>query len=307
MIFSRIFNSQKKRRKSETTFEHEISALRVSSDSDLFLNLPSEIHIYITRFLAWPTITNLRLTCSQLATTLTKESLSSIHQRCSARLLTIERETAAATRKAMRSDWDEIQLPCYRCHRWMNSGGDLSKSAFSRGKGTSSFGPGGIKAAERICIQCGIRSEFYPPGTKINLKGICYVCKKYGPTRKPPGPVTRSPLGRFQISAKAVERGWILDSWSYYFRCSGYCEDCLENDEIFHTAQKLAHERLWSKYEKGMKSGKGYRESKGKRIREERGIAEPDTSTQHELGHFCPVMKERRYCSCWKDIKHTIQ
>lgn len=293
------------------------------------LILPLELLDHILSYLPWPSLTTLRLTHSLFPHTLLPSSaLPTLHSTQQTLTYALEihhlRTTHGYTNPhytGFAQGWDlspftslSPTLPCYHCLQWLPSATDatLTTSAFSRGMAVGKRDLGQEKCRSRVCVTCGVRCGIYRPGGRVCHRPVCVKCGKLG-ERVPveswgyvgqPG-YARSYGGDGQGPESRLLNG--MEVRRYLF-----CADCVSAGKVPRTRVEFEHEKRWKRYEKGMERGKMYRLEKGRRLRAERGIAVIDE--QHEKRnehagdvlvavyqpkHVCPVMKEKRICTCW--------
>lgn len=289
------------------------------------IDLPSELLIYLIDFLDWPSITSLRSTSPRLRDLINQKTLLKQYSICAAALLI---EEYALLRKIEQEFWEAAEesfqgyhsssytsssldpdlrayeepykclhtkLPCYHCLRWLPSPTDEAKfateSMFSRGRSTGRFNLGGRDAMKRICIPCGMRTKLYPRGTRVKHSVVCARCG-----------VLAGPLEDWAWFWKDPKKTWQM---------SYYCRECLAVPSVVtQTLEQYRHEKMWRKYEDGMRQGKRYRLEKGARLRQERamtpglelaswGPVNNDEVDAKARKRYCAVMQEKRLChSC---------
>lgn len=281
-------------------------------------DLPHELQLHLLDFLDWQAVTSLRLASSCFANLIDIKALLKRHEQCTAALhqeeLNKERQlqieyweaaeqaflgyhsssyTSSSLDPDLRAYGERYgctysQLPCYRCLRWLPSTTDephfASKSCFSRGRSVRSFNLGGRDALKRNCIDCGIRSGMYPPGSKVKHNVVCKRCGKLG-----------EPAEAWTWRWSDPRKTW---------KVSIYCQTCCDHPDIVDlTIGMHMHEQRWKKYEDAMRRGKLYRLEKGQKLRAERGIVnrghEKLTPITIMAGQrYCITVKEMRFCKC---------
>lgn len=308
-------------------------------------DLPRDIHFCILDCLDWQSVKAIRLTSPIFASLVSKDQLEQKHSFCNDAL---HKEEIALTRRLEKEYWESAEqaflgyhsnyyyssshdpdldaiarastcssdiLPCYVCLRWLPSSTSTTKfatqSQFSRTRSTLAFDLGGKRARDRFCIACGFRRGLYVPGTIVKRSIVCLNCGKLGD----PVPECTYPW--------APGPNW----WKGYL-----CGPCFRSDTVKKlTIEQYEHERLYGKYDLGLRKGKQYRTEKGQRLREERGITLVSTTTtemvqdevkriEHSISKpnkgrdrhgllpsfgdrgpnagYCPIMRDLRFCFC---------
>lgn len=283
-------------------------------------SLPQDIHFCLLQFLDWQSLVALRKTCSAFAILTTKEQLRHQHALRTAQMY--DEEQALVSRmeaefwelaeqvflglhpnyfqsstgdpdlEAISKRWSCSSdiLPCYICLRWLPSTTSVTRfateSQFSRSRSVLQFDLGGKRSRDRFCIPCGFRKGTYLRGTVVKRSVVCLHCGQLG------DPIPN----RTYIWAPGSS--W----WRGYF-----CEACFRTDGVVKlTHEQYVHERRYGKHDAGLKRGKEYRMDKGRMLRKERGIEnEKDQKEQLSAAihrgpnaSYCPIMRERRFCSC---------
>lgn len=310
-----------------------------------FQALPQDIHLCLLEYLDWQSIKAIRLTTRAFASLLSKDQLKQQYALCQEFLYN---EEMALTRRLEHEYWEAAEqaflgyhsnyyyssshdpdldaiakasscssdtLPCYMCLRWLPSSTSAAKfateSRFSRTRSTLAFDLGGKRARDRFCIDCGLLKGLYIRGTMVKRSVVCLNCGELGdPIPKRTYPWAPGPY-------------W----WKGYL-----CGTCFKTDSVKKlTYEQYEHERLYGKYDVGLRKGKEYRREKGRRTREEGGIEIPSDPTpivirdnteqadnklwkrntgrdRHGLlpsfgdrgpnAGYCPVMRDLRFCFC---------
>ena len=262
------------------------------------VNLPRELLARICDYLTWPELVNLRLTSLRIATgVLGNAELAPQHQRCESETLMREYELSKGLsiseigwpRWTLTSAHDT--LPCYRCLHWKPSADrDLKSSAFSRTKSVAGFDIGMRNAAQRICIECGIRSGFYGKGCRIGYWLICQNCHVR--------------LSKESCGSRTEPKNCNAD-WKDF----KYCQTCISNGGLPETMLQWQHQVDWGKYEQGMWEGKMYRLQKGRLLRKERGIQSnvnevPSEADGKKAWTCCPLRNMRQgLCNCQRQCQ----
>ena len=146
-------------------------------------------------------------------------------------------------------------FPCYTCLTWLVS------PFFSYNMTHGPHALGQPERHNRICMACGIRTNFYPPGSTINGHFICLQCSQ--------------PFRYYMIKVHPNR-----------FMNARLCKACTPADHAEHAAiwEECCDAKALKKYLDGMRQGKEYRDQKGARLRLERGIvnAEPE-ETRYDI------------------------
>ena len=230
------------------------------------------------------------------------------------------------------------RLPCYHCLRWLpavTQPSDLSGTCFSRARCTRDYDLAGSlnqptpRFRTRTCISCGTRgpNPLYPRGQRVAHFLICLCCGDLEFRQKPSHIDNYSPSKFFaprpttstDAAADTAYCAWWAPNQPGHYKESKYCKACQDrNDVRSQTLLEFHHELYWDKYESAMKRGKEGRLERGRRkrasaqqaLKAERGDPnniveaarnpEVDVPCPDRVSHWCPVMRGRRLCDCWK-------